>query len=303
MEAPLTEPVQEPAPVEEASLSIPSQEVPKIHTEEKPVEIAVPATKPSAKKRPEKQPSEKKLPAEKSVSLPAKPKATEIKKPEPEVSLETPLVSEKQSLPEPTPPQFSELTKDVQSKLQTLGFYQGEPNGLLDTNTASAINSFEEVFGLEVSGKITGALLSELDNARVTQTPVAERPAAEPEAVLEASLTPAPLKIEAPIEPEPKPDLIVEAKKTSSAAATYPNIAIRRGHDKNTTVVVVYDVDANGTVTNVTTKDVIGAGRFKRVFEKSAIKAAQKVKFAPKTVNGEAVSSQNLETKFTFNIE
>ena len=211
----------------------------------------------------------------------------------------------------------------MQTKLASLGFYTGAATGRLDEATISAMNDFQKLFGQAETQRITPNFLNELNSAKaVTVAPEptpepAPEPVSEsiPESVqeeasaeaptLEASLTPAEIKIETPTEVEPKlaPELIVNAKKIKSAGARYPIVAERRGHNKNAVVLVSYDVDVNGKVINAVVKESTGVGRFKKAFERSAISAAEKAEFSAKTVNGKAVISKDHETKFTFNIE
>ncbi len=52
--------------------------------------------------------------------------------------------------------------KEIQSALARGGYYQGEPNGKWDLNTASAMQKFQSGNGLEPSGKINALSLQKL---------------------------------------------------------------------------------------------------------------------------------------------
>jgi peptidoglycan hydrolase-like protein with peptidoglycan-binding domain len=58
----------------------------------------------------------------------------------------------------PTPDRI----KEIQSALARGGYYQGEPNGKWDLNTASAMQKFQSGNGLEPSGKINALSLQKL---------------------------------------------------------------------------------------------------------------------------------------------
>ncbi len=65
---------------------------------------------------------------------------------------------------------YPELTKDVQTRLTTLGFYAGEIDGLQSKATKEAITNFKTLFSMpDTNGKITGLLLTELKRAEREQ--------------------------------------------------------------------------------------------------------------------------------------
>jgi len=65
---------------------------------------------------------------------------------------------------------YPELTKDIQTRLFTLGFYTGEIDGIQGGDTKDAIRNFKTLFSMpEVDGRITGALLTELKRAEREQ--------------------------------------------------------------------------------------------------------------------------------------
>ena len=54
------------------------------------------------------------------------------------------------------------LILEIQTELQSLGFYNGDLDGLIGNHTATAIEAFERASGLSVSGMATEALLARL---------------------------------------------------------------------------------------------------------------------------------------------
>ena len=207
---------------------------------------------------------------------------------------------------------YSDLTRDVQKKLKELGFYNGAVTGRLDADTTRAMAKFQTLFGMPVRTRVTPEFLNELNATKVTkavpeQEKKTELPVAKPETQKAptqiASLTKPEVKPEKVKEKAPKPDIIVEAKKTKAVAARYPGVALRRGYDQNTTVVVSYDVSPAGNVINAKIKEIKGAGRYSNAFKKAALNAIGKTKFSPKTVNGKVQLSPGHETKFTFNVQ
>ena len=65
---------------------------------------------------------------------------------------------------------YPELTSDIQTRLFKLGFYNGNINGLQTNKTKEAITSFKTLSSMsDTSGKITGALLTELKRAEREQ--------------------------------------------------------------------------------------------------------------------------------------
>ena len=223
---------------------------------------------------------------------------------------------------------YAAVTTGMQEQLQSLGFYAGPVSGTLDAQTIKSMNEFQSLFGLTKGDKITGELLGELKTASaqaeaslklnaeieaakleaaqkaaeiMINNPPITTPEIEPQK--EASIAPASVKIEVPKEPEIAPDVIVDAKKIYNAMPRYPIRANDSGHSDVVVVVVSYDVGPYGDILNPTIKETTGAGRFKSGFEKSALKAAKKLQFNPKTVNGAAVKSEGHTTKYTYNVE
>ena len=93
---------------------------------------------------------------------------------------------------------YPELTSDIQTRLFKLGFYNGNINGLQTNKTKEAITSFKTLSSMsDTSGKITGALLTELKRAEREQKATelaaqAEQSKRESQAFIQvADLTPA----------------------------------------------------------------------------------------------------------------
>ena len=76
----------------------------------------------------------------------------------------------------------------------------------------------------------------------------------------------------------------------------YPSAALARGLEG--TVLVQYDVTTEGQVVNVTVLESSHT-----VFNKSAIAAALRFKYKPRTVDGMAYASQGLKNLFRFELE
>ena len=68
---------------------------------------------------------------------------------------------------------------------------------------------------------------------------------------------------------------------------------------------VTYDVSETGKVTSPLVKktDYYGPAKYKRFIEKAAIRAVERQKFDPRTINGEAVIESARTTRITFNLE
>lgn len=256
---------------------------------------------------------------------------------------------------------YPELTMDIQTRLQNLGFYTGGINGVQTRATKEAITNFKTLFSLPIDDKITGALLTELKRAERDQEAAQILQAAQAQATAEAeaqaaavqvaeaaplvefydtvqavpstpvvtdslpaasSVMPANDALPAYVEPEPEPvkvasiptvvepeptpavqDVIVEAKLTRSASAEYPGAAQRRNYYVNVAIEVAYDIDATGRVTNLSIASNDHDGKYNEAFEKEAMKAIEKLRYEPKTVNGVAVESEGRQKRIVFRVE
>jgi len=121
--------------------------------------------------------------------------------------------------------------------------------------------------------------------------------------------TPEPVKVASlptPVEPAPTPviqDVIEEAKLLNSASAKYPRMAERRNYYVNVAIEVAYDIDASGRATNISIASNDHSGKYNEAFEKEAMKVIEKLRYAPKTVNGEAVIETGKEKRIVFRAE
>ena len=106
--------------------------------------------------------------------------------------------------------------------------------------------------------------------------------------------------------PAPAPvaeDVIVEAKETKAARAKYPKAAERRDYYVDVAITVAYDIDVEGKVSNLTIQSNNHSGRFNEDFEKQALKAVQRLRYSPKTVNGEPVAVTGKTKRIVFRAE
>jgi len=104
-------------------------------------------------------------------------------------------------------------------------------------------------------------------------------------------------------EPAPTPaiqDVIVEAKMLKNASAKYPSIAQRRNYFVNVAIEVNFDIDENGRPANLRVVSNDHNGRFIDAFEKEALRAIEKMRYEPKTVNGAAVQDANKKKRIVF---
>ena len=95
-------------------------------------------------------------------------------------------------------------------------------------------------------------------------------------------------------------DVVVDAKRTKAAKASYPKIAASRNYFTDAKIVVAYDIDAAGKVVNTRIVSNDHSGRFNYAFEKAAMTAVKRQKFTPKTVNREAVPSLARTQRIVF---
>lgn len=95
-------------------------------------------------------------------------------------------------------------------------------------------------------------------------------------------------------------DIIVDAKMIKNASATYPRSAARRDYYANVAIVVGYDVGTDGNVTNLSIVSNDHSGRHNEAFEKEAMRAIEKMRYKPKTVNGVAVAKRAQQKRIVF---
>jgi peptidoglycan hydrolase-like protein with peptidoglycan-binding domain len=90
-----------------------------------------------------------------------------------------------QTLPSPVPPAATPsvkkptydraLVKDIQQRLNGIGFDPGPPDGIYGAGTRQAIESFQRSQGLAVDGKPTAELLAQIESTKPTQASVAAK--------------------------------------------------------------------------------------------------------------------------------
>ena len=126
---------------------------------------------------------------------------------------------------------YPELTSDIQTRLFKLGFYNGNINGLQTNKTKEAITSFKTLSSMsDTSGKITGALLTELKRAEREQKATelaaqAEQSKRESQAFIQvADLTPA-VTFYDTVKPVPSTPIVTDTMPTANAFS--PSIAPR----------------------------------------------------------------------------
>jgi len=255
-------------------------------------------------------------------ALAKKVAATEIAaKPAP---IKPPL--KKTALKPKTVKNYPELTTRIQKQLSSLGFYTGSLNGQQTPETIAAIESFKELYGLPKNGRITGKFLTSIlikevsiyqtapinfdtrgqytapqySEAKVsvfeTEAPIIQ----EATAPLMTAPTSSPVlevrpdsyaSLPSVAAVPPVEDIVVDAKRTKAARASYPKIAASRNYFVDARIVVAYDIDAAGQVVNTRIVSNDHSGRYNEAFEKAAMTAVKRQKFSPKTINGEAVPS------------
>ena len=81
---------------------------------------------------------------------------------------------------------YPELTKDIQTRLSGLGFYNGDINGIQTLSTKEAITSFKTLFDMGVDDKINAELLMALKRAERDQAAAQLAQAAQAEAEAQA---------------------------------------------------------------------------------------------------------------------
>ena len=109
----------------------------------------------------------------------------------------------------PTPDRI----KEIQSALARGGYYQGEPNGKWDLNTAAAMQKFQSGNGLEPSGKINALSLQKLGLGSEIAGVSAPKPVAPAGTPAPAAPTPAPAR----------PPSTPPSSTTNSASAAKPS--------------------------------------------------------------------------------
>ena len=119
----------------------------------------------------------------------------------------------------------------------------------------------------------------------------------EPESVKVASIPPT------ISEPAPTPaaqDVIVEARALRNVSAKYPPIAERRNYYVNAVIEIAYDIDETGRPVNLRIVSNDHNGKYNSAFEKEALRAIEKTRYKPKTVNGTPVQTKDIRKRIVF---
>jgi len=116
---------------------------------------------------------------------------------------------------------------------------------------------------------------------------------------------PEPLKVASlPTIPEPEPaPVIKEASILKNASASYPSVAQRRNYFVNVAIVVAYDIDDTGRPQNLRIASNDHDGKYNDAFEKEALKAIDKMRYKPRTINGTATTTSGKEKRIVFRVE
>lgn len=101
---------------------------------------------------------------------------------------------------------------------------------------------------------------------------------------------------ETPIE-QTQEDVVVQPRERRKSSPNYPRSAKRR--KIGAIVVVSMDIDEKGRVDSVDTIE-IEAERYEKDFRRAAERAAKRIRFHPKTVNGKAVPAKDVRKRYIF---
>jgi TonB family protein len=101
---------------------------------------------------------------------------------------------------------------------------------------------------------------------------------------------PAPVKVE-------QKDVIVQPRVRRNSSPNYPRTAQRK--NIGAIVVVSMDIDEKGKVDAVETVEV-KAERYQKEFRRAAERAAKRMRFHPKTINGKAVPAKSVRKRYIF---
>jgi peptidoglycan hydrolase-like protein with peptidoglycan-binding domain len=150
--------------------------------------------------------------------------------------------------PKPARPAYDrELVRQIQTRLNTLGFDAGAPDGLYGPGTRGAIEDFQRSAGIAVDGRPTQELLATLD-ARATET-----------AVVTMETAPAASGDSEPVQEAPPP-AAVSLEETGFALPECGALTQwAAGHDTDATVTLAPEVVLNAMFADVRTVPVFGA--------------------------------------------
>lgn len=265
------------------------------------------------------------------------PQQTIIEQPIDDLAVTTTDIKEVSKRPQ-KPETFNshqELTKRVQSQLQTLGFYTAGINGYQTAETIAAIKTFQELYSLPVHGRMSGNFLSALVKADAQYKYAQEYTQGYPviretapryngtvrryndrstqyigssinNGVVSAPSLPTveiyDLNVSQNLPPQTVQTLqdVVEAQRIRSIKPAYPQAALASNYLANLRIVVGYDIDPFGNVVNSRVLSSDHSGAFHDLFERTALQAINRQKFTAKTINGFPVSSTGKIQRIVF---
>ncbi|WP_371396798.1 energy transducer TonB [Fretibacter rubidus] len=217
------------------------------------------------------------------------------------------------------------ITRDVQDNLQRLGYYSGPVDGVMRAELREAAALFNTIYDRPAGDVFSGEFVTQLAttvnelNAVQAAPPVQAASIAAPVQPVVTSNLPLvqPVETGSAVAPAPREaalttpaiapaaiaDRIVEPKLIDNMQISYPSKAMRREIYKNVSVEVSYDIGVDGAVVNARVSDIDYTGRLSIAFEEEALKGVRAMKYAPKTVNGEAVSAPGQSKRVRFQIE
>ena len=152
---------------------------------------------------------------------------------------------------------------------------------------------------VEVRSTVSQAT-SEASSASIRQLAPNTRPAVRADTKL-VELYVSPQQGIEPVRPNGvKPKVVVEARRTKANNVVYPLAASKRNYFVDVKIVVAYDINVQGDVMNRRIVSNDHDGRYNSAFIRAALKAVENQKFAPKTINGEAVTSTGRTQRIIF---
>ena len=83
-------------------------------------------------------------------------------------------------------------------------------------------------------------------------------------------------------------------------SAKYPPIAERRNYYVNAVIEIAYDIDETGRPVNLRIVSNDHNGKYNSAFEKEALRATEKTRYEPKTVNGIPVQTKDNLKRIVF---
>ena len=173
--------------------------------------------------------------------------------------------------------------------------------------TSPAVTFYDTVQAVPSTPVVTDSLPAAEEIAPIIETAstyiapeITPEPAPEPEALKVASI---PSTIS---EPAPTPavkDVIIEPKLLKNASAKYPSVAERKKYYVNVAIEVAYDIGADGRPANIRIVSNDHNGKYNSAFEKEAMRAIEKMRFEPRTINGVVVYATDYAKRIVFRAE